>query len=72
MASSAGYTNIHGTTVSPSNGSAMRIRLPPDDRQRVENPAAFTSTTTNRPWIAFTIGFPGGDTKWAGAETHHP
>jgi hypothetical protein len=67
MSGSSGYNSI-GTTTSPTSQCAMRSGYRGATLGGVENPAAYTSSTTNRPWIAFTLGFPGGDTKWGGAE----
>ena len=65
---SSGYSNIHGTTMSPSNLAALRSGTRAATLSGIENPAAFTGSTTGRPWIAMTFAFPGGDLKWGGAE----
>lgn len=68
MGASPGYTNIHGTTVSPGSLCAMRSAYRTATLGGTENPAAYTGTT-GRPWIAFTVGLPPtSGLKWGGAE----
>ena len=68
LSSPSGYSSLHGTTTSPDNRASMRSGLRTAAMSGVENPAAYTGSTTGRPWIAMTIGFPGGDIKWGGAQ----
>ncbi|HET9665814.1 MAG TPA: hypothetical protein VFP09_03625, partial [Desertimonas sp.] len=67
MAGSANYSSIHGTITSTTGFCAMRSGSRLGTQSGVENPAAYTNPPY-RPWIAFTIAFPGGDIKWAAAE----
>jgi hypothetical protein len=65
MSTPASYLDIHGTTVSPGNLVALMSGY----RQftgAAENPGQFTNPS--RPWIAFTIGIPGGTSAWSAAE----
>jgi hypothetical protein len=68
LSASSGYSTLHSTTTSPTSQCALRAGYRQASLSGVEDPAAWTSSTTNRPWIAMTIGFPGGDQKWGGAE----